>query len=53
MDVQNGEAARIERRPFVADIDANVVARRNIPAELTIDIVVMGQIGKHRHRWGG
>ena len=49
MDVQDGEPAGLSLRPAVADIDADIVARRHLPAELAIDVVVIGEAGQHRH----
>ena len=34
----------------VADIDADVVARRHMPAELAIERVVVARVGKHGRR---
>ena len=39
--MQDGEPVGLERRPAVADIDADIVARRHLPAELAIDVVVV------------
>ena len=47
--MQDGEPAGLARRPAVADIDADIVARRHLPAELAIDVVVIVQARQHRH----
>ena len=49
MNVQDREPVRLLRRPAVADIDADIVARRHLPAELAIDVVVIVQARQHRH----
>ena len=49
MDMQDGEPVRLVHRPAVADIDADIVARRDIPAELAIDFVVIVETRQHRH----
>ncbi len=41
MHVQNGESAGLARRPAVADVDADIVARRDRPAEIAIERVVV------------
>ena len=47
--MQDGEPAGLLRRPAVADIDADIVTRRHLPAELAIDVVVGFKARQHRH----
>ena len=47
--MQNGEPARIGRRPAVADVDADIEPRRRRPAEGAIDGIVCIELGQYRH----
>ena len=49
MHMQDGEPRGIGVCPAVADIDADIVARRHLPAELAIDVVVIVEMRQHRH----
>lgn len=42
--MQNREPARIARGPAVADVDADVVAGRDAPAEIGDETVVIGAV---------
>src|SRR5215472_3631225 len=48
--IENREPTRIEARPTIADINPNVVARRNLPTELTTQFVVVADSRKHERR---
>ena len=50
MHMHDRDAARIERRPAVADIHADIVIGRNLPAELAIELVVILDLRKHDTR---
>ena len=45
--VEDGNAARFGLRPAVADVDADIVARRHLPAERTVERIVVARSGKH------
>ena len=47
MHVQDGEAAGLGVGPFVATVDANVIARRNFPAELAREGVEVFGVRQH------
>ena len=47
--VQDGEPIRFARRPAVADVDADVVTRRYLPAELAIERIVVLDARQYRH----
>ncbi len=47
--MQDREPAGLNGGPAVADIDADIVARRHLPAELAIDVVVIVQVRQQRH----
>ena len=47
--MQDGEPAWIGGRPAVADIGADIDARRHLPAEGTGNVVEIVEIGQHRH----
>src|SRR5690348_4752273 len=51
LHMQDGEPAGLALGPAVANVDADVVLRRNLPTELAIDLVVAGSAGqKHPAR---
>ena len=46
--VENGDARGIAGRPAVADVDADIVALRDTPAEGGEEAVVIADLGQHR-----
>ena len=47
MHVKNRGAARLALRPAVADVDADIVLRRHMPAERAVERVVFARGGEH------
>ena len=45
--VKNGSSRRIDPRPAVADVNADIVERRDLPAERAIERAVFARGGKH------
>jgi len=49
-DIQDRDPVRVEMRPTIADVDADIVTRRNLPTELTTEFVVVADSRKHGRR---
>ena len=49
-NLDDRDALRIARRPAVAAIDADIVARRNVPPERRAQFVVIVNVGHHGKR---
>ena len=47
MHMQDREPPRLGRRPAVADIDADVVARGDPASGIAAELVVVADVGKH------